>query len=185
MDTANPSGTFNLGSYFTCDQDQGGITTTNAGSGGATITPSLGTPESAKTVAYVLKHSGTGSGVSREVYVAQGYIINSEPFPKARVEVYNGGTLRCRQVFDNIYRSTEFVMVVVTVSGTELILYKNGVSQGTRSCSYQVGPNGDSVGNLHIGYNNFGGVFKSFAYWDRTLTANEISALQTTRMGCA
>ena len=89
--------------------------------------------------------------------------------------------MRCRKVYSNIYSSTEFVMVVITVDGSQLTLYKNGVSQGSESCAYKMGATSDV---LYIGRNHFGGTVKSFAYWDRTLTASEISALETTRMNC-
>ena len=117
----------------------------------------------------------------REIYQSNSLIVNSEPYPSAQVEVYNGGSMRCRKVYSNIYSSTEFVMVVITVDGSQLTLYKNGVSQSSESCAYKMGATSDI---LYIGRNHFGGTVKSFAYWDRTLTASEISALQTTGMNC-
>ena len=116
----------NLGSPpNTCDEGNG----VNTGSGFAspnqriTITPNIQT-SGPKTGAILVKHiSGSEGKVPREVLQNNAFAIHSEPFPAARAFVKNGGT-SCLFEVDNVYSTTEYVLVVVTVDGTNLKMYK-------------------------------------------------------------
>ena len=116
----------NLGSPpNTCDEGNG----VNTGSGFAspnqriTITPNIQT-SGPKTGAILVKHiSGSEGKVPREVLQTDAFAIHSEPFPAARAFVKNGGT-SCLFEVDNVYSTTEYVLVVVTVDGTNLKMYK-------------------------------------------------------------
>ena len=99
------------------------------------------------------------------------------------MEVYNEG-LKCRIRYANIYSETEFVLVVITVDGSRVNFYKNGVLQEvspykyapatSSDCAYQIQV---SEYPLNLGANHMGGTIKSFAVWDRALSGNEVAGL--------
>ena len=94
------------------------------------------------------------------------------------MSLYNGGHVKCANVYPDIYSESEFVLVVITADGNQLNLYKNGVAQeptiGQPDCHYQIDVNGNT---LQIGANHFGGTIKSFAVWDRALNQDEIAGI--------
>ena len=51
-------------------------------------------------------------------------ILNSDPYPNCRVEVYDGNGGECRFTINDVYSKTEYVLVVVTADGTNLKMYK-------------------------------------------------------------
>ena len=100
----------------------------------------------------------------------------------------NGSTKKCSTIFRNVYSESEFVLVVVTVDGVQVKLYKNGVAQtpviapySNDQCTYRVSGNSNP---LKLGTYYFGGTIKSFAVWDRILSPNEIANLENGRLTC-
>ena len=86
--------------------------------------------------------------------------------------------MKCLAEYPNIYSESEFVLVVITVDGSHIKLYKNGVAQtptkGNSACAYKIPVNGNA---LRLGANHFGGIMKSFAVWDRALSPTEVANL--------
>ena len=168
-----------LGS-FSCD-DGNGLTTGNSfASQWITISPSIQTA-GPKTVAILLKHtSGSDGRTPREFRNGNTFILNSEPFPHARAEINGNGGL-CRMTVNDVFSTTEYVLVVITVDGTALKMYKNGVESGSAACSHTVGTDASP---LWLGANHLGGTIKSFALWDRALSGAEIAGLDSSKLTC-
>ena len=169
-----------LGS-FSCDEGNG-LTTGNtfaAVNQWITISPSIQTV-GPKTAAILLKHLSGTTGTPREFKNGNTFILNSEPFPHARAEINGNGGL-CRLTVNDVFSSTEYVLVVITVDGATLKLYKNGVESGSVACSNTVGIDSNP---FYLGANHFGGTIKSFALWDRALTSAEVAGLDSSKLIC-
>ena len=86
--------------------------------------------------------------------------------------------MKCRTKYADIFSESEFVLVVITVDGSQVNFYRNGIRQaptdGTANCAYQIDGSEDI---LHLGSNSFGGTMKSFAVWDRALSQDEVTDL--------
>ena len=91
------------------------------------------------------------------------------------------GAESCEVTFSNVFNTVEYVLMVVVIDGSEVSLYRNGGSKGSAACPIQVGL---SSGGLQIGRNNFAGVVRSFAFWDRALDLNEIKDLDPQNLIC-
>ena len=93
--------------------------------------------------------------------------------------------MKCRTVYPDIFSESEFVLVVITVDGSDVKLYKNGVAQtptkGNSACAYKIPVNDNP---LKLGANHFGGIMKSFAVWDRALSPSEVANLANGRLTC-
>ena len=176
---ADNSQAITLGS-FTCNEGEGGLNAASFASQWVTMSTNIQT-SGAKTVAILLKHiSGSENRVPREIRQTSSFILNSEPFPAARAEVF-GGSGQCSETYSNVFSTTEFVLVVITVDGTSLTMYRNGVSLGARSCTAMPQANSNP---LYLGSNHFGGTFKSFALWDRALSVAEVTGLDSSKLTC-
>ena len=58
---------------------------------------------------------------------------------------------------------------------------RNGVEVGSKACSIVGGTNSNP---LWLGANHFGGSIKSFAFWNRALSAEEVAALDSSKLTC-
>jgi len=186
------------GDGFEFNDDFGGIKAEDSGQLGAILTPNLGTTQTDKTLAMLImhynqddqdiletdfnmEHSTRSIHNANEIFQQNAIVISSGPFPDVRIEVYDGNTLVCQSTFHNVYSRSEFVLVVVTVDGQAVSLYKNGKLVGADQCSHRIGV---STEDLHIGHNHFQGVVRSFAVWDRALDPQEIERLDVNRLLC-
>merc|ERR1719300_291747 len=109
LDAVNPQRTLTMTQVswkngFKCMEQKGGLFADNGGWYGISINPNLGSTETNKTMAILLKHDQTfGDTVAREIYQEKSFILNSNPFPSARIEVFNGGSLQCRKTYANVF----------------------------------------------------------------------------------
>ena len=102
-------------------------------------------------------------------------------FPDVRVQVMDGADVTCSATFTDVYSTVEYILMAVVIDGTNISLYRNGVSKGSQPCSHQVGA---SSGGIHVGRNHFAGVIRSFAFWDRALELTEIMDLDIANLIC-
>ena len=172
---------------FTCDEAKGGLnsdTFVSSQNGYITLPKNIATSEP-RTVAILIKHAtiyGTsGSKVPREFRQRNTIYLNSEAWPHARGEVINGGRCDFAGPYSNVYSTTEFVLVVITADGTTLSMYKNGVKLGDTACSKV--PEGNS-NPLQLGGNGMAGTIKSFAMWNRALSATEVASIDSSKLTC-
>ena len=169
--------------YFACNETNGGLTSPNFRTSQCTkviLHPNI-EQSGPKTAAILLKHDQSAVAASRyarEFMQGQSFVLNSEPFPKGRVEV---GAGKCRKTFNNVFSEREFVLVVITVDGTSIKMYKNGVLLGSHPCSVTPQTNSNL---LWLGGNCFGGTIKSFALWNRALSAVEVAGLDSSQLTC-
>ena len=85
----------------------------------------------------------------------------------------------------DVFSQTEFVLVVIVADGTTLSMYKNGVKLGDTPCTDVPGQGseGDKT-PLYLGENHFGGTIKSFAVWNRALSAADVAAIDSSKLTC-
>ena len=178
-------GSITLGG-FTCNEAEGGLySATKVGSSAYITLPKNIETEGAKTGAILLKHSSDfvdGSSVPREFIQTDSFVLNSEPYPAARAEVKNSGGRCFGGPYNNVFSKTEFVLVVITADGTTVSMYKNGVKLGDTACT-RVPQTNSNI--LRLGANSFGGTIKSFAIWNRALSAVEVASIDSTKLTCS
>ena len=98
----------------------------------------------------------------------------------------HGSYAACTATFPDVFSETDFDLVVFTVDGVQVKLYKNGVAQTPHIASAAYCPH-RVTGNrspLQFATYYFGGTIKSFAVWDRILSPNEIASLENGRLTC-
>jgi len=179
-DNSNPP---DLGNSFVCDEGNGVTTGEALASAGQWIRiyPNIETA-GPKTGAILVKHASAVANRSpREWKQPDMFVLNSNPFPHARAEVRNAANNICRLEVNDVFSTTEFVLVAVTADGTDLKMYRNGVEVGSKACSVEVGTNSNP---LWLGENHLGGTIISFALWDRALSASEIAGLDSSKLSC-
>ena len=136
-----------------------------------------------KTAAILIMH--TTETDTREFRQHKSFLLNSNPFPAARISVGDGTTqVVCQLIATDVFSTTEFVLVVVTADGTSLKMYKNGVLLGSASCLLTPVVNSEPFGISRVEGKPFGGTIKSFALWDRALSDAEVAELDSTKLAC-
>ena len=171
---------------FACNEAEGGLHSANfVGSNGYITLPKNIQTEGPKTGAILIKHSSNyvnGQRVPREFIQTDSFVLNSEPWPAARAEVKNSGGRCFGGPYDDVFSKTEFVLVVITADGTTLSMYKNGNKLGDTACTRLPQASGNI---LRLGGNQFGGTIKSFAIWNRALSAEEVSSIDSSKLTCS